>query len=138
MLADPFVANVIVASGGAITRNWHLVSMAGNASVRANIAHTPGAPSTLKISHQTVGNGGNKRDRHLVRLEALQVTGGVEDSTKPPIVLYVVADLPSGCDATLAGAVYSEMCGMLLGKSGDTAFPLDWSRFFNPWKSGQS
>lgn len=138
MLADPFVSPIVVTSGGASVRNWNLVSIQGNASVRANTAHLPGTPSTLKISHQTVGSGGNKRDRHLARMESLQVTGGVEDTSKPPIVLYVVADFPSGCDAALALDLWRQFTGMLLGSSGNAAYPAVDTLFYTPWKSGQS
>lgn len=138
MLADPFVSPVKVLSGGAITRNWNLISMAGNATVRANTAHTAGAPSILKISHQSVGSGINKRDRHLARMESLQVTGGVEDSTKPPVVFYVVADIPSGSDPALVTATWREFVGMLDGGSGNVAYNSVDATFFNPWKAGQS
>lgn len=138
MLADPFVSPVVVTAGGAVTRSWPLVSMTGNASIRVNPTHTAGAPSTLKLTHQTAGSGAMKRDRHLARQESLQVTGGVEDSTKPPVVFYVVGDIPQSADAALVSAAWKEFVGMLLGSSGNTAYPMVEATFFTPWKSGQS
>lgn len=135
MFSDPIVAATDVDSGVAVTKSFGIINNLGTASDRINFAAAAGDPKLMKISHTNVGKGVSARKRHLVRLEAYGVVGGVEDTTKVASV-YLVADIPdNGITAAQKKQLWQGIVGLIRGSSGNVAYDSDntifWDRFLN-------
>lgn len=135
MFSDPLVADVNVASGGAVTKSFTILNSGNRSTERVNVSAAAGDPKVLKMSHQQVGKGSTARMRHLVRLEAYGLDAGVE---VPAIVgaVYLVADIPlSGFSAAQKTALFHQFVGLVRGGSGNVTYdgnPADfWDRFLN-------
>lgn len=138
MFADPLNAHNDIAGGAPTTEPYTLTSLQGNGSVRTYSAATAGNPKVCKISHTVVGSGKNQRTRHLARLEAYQLVGGVEDTTLPPFAVYDVADVPNGITATQRNNMANRFVGLIRGASGDAANATDRGVFWDRWLAGES
>jgi len=138
MFADPLPLHNDVSGASPTTEAYTLISLESNASVRQNMTATAGNPKTLKISHATAGKGAALRNRHLMRMEAYQLTDGVEDPSKPPMAVYVVAEVPLGITADQRTNFFNRFVGAIRGASGDAANSAVRQTFWDRWLAGES
>lgn len=139
MLPDPFNCPVDVVSGAAVTKPFHLLSVAQNSTVREQVASVDGKPRVLKISHQAVGKGANRVQRHLVRFDAYQLDAdGHEDRSLPTLYAYVVVGVPDRCHGNGQVDVLRDyLIGALRGASGDVAYDADSTLFWDRIIAGE-
>lgn len=138
MLADPFLANEFVLSGGAVQQPFTLANLAGNASVRKVI--TPASvehPSMMRISHTKVGKGSQERNRHLLRFDTPLVVAG-QLVPNMSTAAYVVLDMPVADVSNAHTYLWRTLIGTLLGGSGNVAYNGSTGNFWNRWKAGES
>lgn len=133
---DPFNAPKMN-NGSSLTKAFTLIETLGPQSQRKYVAAPAGEPKYLRISHTTSGKGTSLRNRHLVRLEADCVVGGVADPTRRAAA-YAVFDIPANdfSDAQITD-LWKQFVGILRGKSGD-ATDYDASVFWTKFAGGES
>jgi len=119
MLADPFHA-YILNDDTSQYRDFTLINVPLNGSLRICANGAAGMPNLMKISHSIVGSGVKQRARHLVRFEADALDGdGNPDPTVGIAAAYAVFDIPmKGISDEHAQALCKQLAGCLRGKSG--------------------
>lgn len=138
MLADPLAANYDGATS--ITQsNFTILTLDGSSSVRGFTSAPAENPNILRISHSVVGKGASTRDRHLVRLEANGVDGGVR---RTDIVgsVYLVADFPRDIlfTSNTREALYRQFLGLIRGNSTWNAGSIpNMASFWSRWLNGE-
>lgn len=94
MLNNTLNTNEIKNSAG-VEVEFSRISITGRSTEFAKIGESPAYPIRLKLSHQEIGNGLDRRRRSVLRFE--QSGAGTVDPTKPAVApVYIVMDNPIG------------------------------------------
>lgn len=113
----------------------------GTTVYKIDAADTSGI-SRLKIAHQEVGKGVEKRDRHLVRVEADSVDAETNEvGTHAPCVGYLVLDVPRNnlASATIASAIGRLLVGFMRDQEAHAeTLPPDYTTNFASLLEGLS
>lgn len=94
MLSNTLVANEVKNAAGT-EEEFERLSSSERSTEFLRVGETPSYPHRIKISHQELGSGVNKRRRSLLRFE--KTVAGQVDTTAPMKCSYsLVADIPVG------------------------------------------
>lgn len=140
MFSDPLILHRIIPSGTHTNEHntWARISQVGQRTeYRKTEPDSASAVKRMIVDHTVVGKGTQKRDRHLLRLEA-DVVDADDVPTGRIASCHIVCDLPVGT-ATLQGtSFWTQMVGLLLGESNESAYAGDIDAFWSAWLAGVS
>jgi len=137
--ADP----VTLANDNTSPNNERIFDFIGSPGYKQSEYTLQGAPDatkacTMKISHQTVGQGTSIRDRHLLRFEAPSIDADDVIGLTASAVCYVVFDIPRNNVAdSIAYTLARQLVGFLRDQYVTSDTP-DYTTNFAKLLSGQS
>jgi len=125
MLPTTLNTNEVKDSAGAEVEFTRL-STSERALVFAKVGESPAYPVRLKVSHEEVGDGTNKRRRSLVRLD-YNLAGQVDTVKASRISVYAVADIPIGnlTALTVPATAMAHLTSFLASRGASTTILYD-------------